>query len=312
MRLHNRMRRARLIVDFHAHLEEIEGRAPTPEAFVAEMNNAGIDKAVIYGVDQASFGEGVNNAWASLLKGPTTKKKWLPVSKEMSAVVNRSDEAISSFCRNAPERLIGFGSISPDRFRPDLKLEWAVKQLGLRGVKIYPHSGFYPNDKRMDRVYQKCVDLGVPVVIHTGIKAIRMQWIKYNDPTYVDDVATNFPDLDVVMSHGGYPWIEQFLAVAYSNPNIWVDITFLDYIEKTFAKDGLAEETIRRLADLVGTERILWGSEGPSLSLPLFGQHGAEHYQHSMDFLVKRFTFLSDQDKANILGDNAARLLKLK
>jgi hypothetical protein len=300
-----------MIVDFHAHLEEIDGRAPTPEAYVAEMDRAGIDKSVVYGVDQASFGEGVNNAWTSLLKGPTIKKKWLPVPREMPTIINRADEAISSFCRSAPERLIGFGSISPDRFRPDLKVEWAVTRLGLRGVKIYPHSGFYPNDKRMDRVYQKCVDLGVPVVIHTGIKPIRMHWMKYNDPIHVDDVATNFPDLEVVMSHGGYPWTEVFLAVAYSNPNIWVDITFLEYIERTFGKVGLTEETIRRLTDLVGTERILWGSEGPSLTLPLFGAHGSGQYKRSMNFLVKRFDFLSEKDKANILGGNAARLLKL-
>jgi predicted TIM-barrel fold metal-dependent hydrolase len=300
-----------LIIDFHAHLEEIEGRTPTPETYVAEMDRAAVDKAVIYGVDQANFGEGANNAWASLLRGPTTKKKWMPVPREMSAVINRDDEAISNFCSKAADRLIGFGSISPDRFRPDLKVEWAVKRLGLKGIKIYPHSGFYPNDKRLDRVYQKCVDLGVPVVIHTGIKAIRMQWIKYNDPIYVDDVATNFPDLNVVMSHGGYPWVEQFLTVAYSNPNVWVDITFLDYVERTFAKEGLAEETIRRLVDLVGAERILWGSEGPALSLPLFGQHGRGHYEESMNFLVKRFTFLSNKDKENILGGNAARLLNL-
>lgn len=301
-----------MIIDFHAHLEDMNGKAATSAAYISEMNRAGIDKAVIYGVDQASFGEGVRNDWSSLLKGPTAKKKWLPVPKELLAIINRADEQISTFCRSAPDRLVGFASISPDRHRPDLKVEWAVNKLGLRGVKIYPHSGFYPNDKRMDRVYQKCVDLAVPVVIHTGIKAIRMQWMKYNDPTYVDDVATNFPDLDVVMSHGGYPWTEQFLAVAYSNPNIWVDITFLDYVEKTFSKEGLTEETIRRLTDLVGTERILWGSEGPSMSLPLFGSHGPGHYEQSMDFLVKRFDFLSDKDKRNILGENAARLLKLK
>jgi predicted TIM-barrel fold metal-dependent hydrolase len=300
-----------LIVDFHAHLEEIEGKAPTSDDYVAAMDKAGIDKAVIYGVDQANFGQGVDNAWTTLLRGPTAKKKWFPVPREMPSVINRSDETISSFCRRAPDRLIGFGSISPDRFRPDLKVEWAVRQLGLKGIKIYPHSGFYPNDKRLDRVYQKCIDLEVPVVIHTGIKAIRMQSIRYNDPINVDEVATNFPELNVVMSHCGYPWVEQFLVVAYSNPNIWVDITFLDYIERTFAKEGLTEETIRRLVDLVGTERILWGSEGPSLALPPFGRHGPDHYEQSMGFLVKRFTFLSNKDKENILGGNAARLLKL-
>ena len=48
----------------------------------------------------------------------------------------------------------------------------------------------------------------MPVVIHTGIKAVRWQWMKYNQPIYVDDVATDFPELNVVMCHGGFPCCE--------------------------------------------------------------------------------------------------------
>lgn len=36
------------------------------------------------------------------------------------------------------------------------------------------------------------------------------------------------------MCHGGFPWVDEFLAVAHSNPNVWVDISFLDHIERTF------------------------------------------------------------------------------
>lgn len=74
----------------------------------------------------------------------------------------------------------------------------------------------------------------------------------------------------------------------------------------------LAENTLRRLIDLIGSERIIWGSEGPYFNLPLFGNHGPDYYNKSQDFLVKRFDFLSETDKNNILGDNAKRLLKIK
>lgn len=33
-------------------------------------------------------------------------------------------------------------------------------------------------------------------MIITGVKAVRWQWMNYNGPIYVDDVATNFPGLD--------------------------------------------------------------------------------------------------------------------
>lgn len=233
------------------------------------------------------------------------------MERELPVILNWDDDEVSGFCKAEPNRFIGFASIHPNQYRPDLKVEWAIKKLGLKGVKIYPHSGFYPNDPRLDRVYQKCVDLRVPAMIHTGIKALRTHQIKYNNPVYVDDVATNFPDLDVVMCHGGFPWTDEFLVVAYSNPNIWVDLTFLDYIERFMKRKGLAENTVRELVDLVGADRLLWGTEGPYMFLPLFGQHGPENYARSMDFLVKRFDFLSKKEKADILGENAKRLLKL-
>jgi predicted TIM-barrel fold metal-dependent hydrolase len=287
------------------------GEKYSSQEYVRAMDSAGVDKSVMLGVDQSEYGRGVANSWTSLLKGPTTKKGWLPVKRELPVVINWDDEDVSRFCKTEPNRFIGFASIHPDRYRPDLKVQQAVEELGLKGVKIYPHSGFYPNDPRLDRVYQKCVDLHVPVMIHTGIKALRTQQMKYNDPVYVDDVATNFPDLDVVMCHGGFPWSDEFLVVAYSNPNIWVDITFLNYIEKFMKRKGLAENTVRQLVDLVGADRLLWGTEGPYMFLPLFGVHGPEEYATSMDFLVKRFDFLSKTEKADMLGENAKRILRL-
>jgi predicted TIM-barrel fold metal-dependent hydrolase len=113
------------------------------------------------------------------------------------------------------------------------------------------------------------------------------------------------------MCHGGYPWTEEFITVAYTNPNIWVDLTFMERIEETFILPGLVESTIRRLVKLIGAQRLLWGSEGPYMTLPLYGSHEPSNYQISQDKLVRRFDFLSEKDKEDILGNNAARLLRL-
>ncbi len=286
-----------MIIDFHVHIEYKNATEKySADDIVKAMNSAGIDLSVLLGNDQGDAG----------YKRPWVNSSIMPVG------VNLSDEEIASYCINYPDRLIGFTSIHPDRYQPHRKVERAVEEFGMKGLKLYPHAGFYPNDKRLDLVYEKCVELEIPIMVHTGIKAVSWQSLKYNNPVYIDDIATNFPDLKIIMCHGGYPWIEEFMVVAYSNPNIWVDLTFLDYIENTFKKPGLAESTIKRLVDLIGAEKLLWGTEGPYMNLPLFGSHGPEYYAKSQDFLVSRFNFLSDQDKKNILGENARKLLKMK
>lgn len=285
-----------MVVDFHVHLEYREAKVKYGAAeTVAAMDAAGIDVAVLLGNDQADAG--YDPPWAD--------------PSRMAEDVNRSDEEMAAYCGLFPTRLVGFTSIHPDRYQPHRKVERAAREFGMRGVKLYPHSGFYPNDPRLDRVYEKCIELDIPVMIHTGIKAVAWQRLKYNDPVAVDDVAVNFPELKIVMCHGGYPWTEQFLCVAHSNPNIWVDLTFLDYIEKAYMVPDLVETTIRRLKGTVGTKRLLWGTEGPFMDLPLFGRHGPEYCRDSQHSLVRRFPFLSESEKEDILGNNAARLLKL-
>jgi predicted TIM-barrel fold metal-dependent hydrolase len=285
-----------VIIDFHAHLEyKTQDQTYSIKEFVAGMDQGGIDKTILYGNDQAD---------------PGSCPQWRD-TRFMAVPTNWSDEEVATFCNTEPDRLIGFSSIHPSRYQPERKVERAIKVFGLKGVKIYPHSGFYANDPRLDRTYSLCSDLGVPVVIHTGPKAVRWQWLKYNNPIHVDDVATNFPDLKVVMCHGGYPWVEEFLVVASSNSNIWVDLTFMDYIEQTFKVPNLVEDTMRRLVALIGAKRLLWGSEGPYMNLPMFGEHDPTYYSRSQEYLVTRFDFLNTEDKADILGRNAQRLLNI-
>ena len=285
-----------MIIDFHAHPDfKTLGELYSPAEFVAGMDLGGIDITCLYGNDQAD---------------PGSCPPWRD-ERFMAVPTNYSDEELKAFCEQYPDRLIGFTSINPNRYQPERKVERAIKEFGMKAVKLYPHSGFYPNDPRLTRTYDLCSRMNIPVIIHTGMKAVRWQWMKYNQPIFVDDIATNFPDLNIVMCHGGYPWTEEFITVAYTNPNVWVDLTFMERIEETFVLPGLVENTIRRLFKLIGAQRLLWGSEGPFMTLPLYGSHEPSNYQVSQYKLVKRFDFLSKKDKEDILGNNAARLLKL-
>lgn len=286
-----------MIVDFHVHIEQNKDKQfMSAEEIISAMDEANIAVSVLLGNDQSDAGD---------------KPPWAD-SKTIGVAVNISDEFICNYCKKYPNRLIGFTSIHPNRYQPERKVERSIKEFGMKGLKLYPHSGFYPNDPRLFSVYEKCIKYDIPVMIHTGIKAVRWQSLKYNDPVYVDDIATKYPDLKIIMCHCGYPWIENFMAVVHSNPNTYVDITFMEYIESVYQVDGFTEACIKRLLKIIGSKRMVWGTEGPVMKLPLFGKHGKEHYEFSKEFLVNRFNFLSEDDKRNILGNTACKILKLK
>jgi predicted TIM-barrel fold metal-dependent hydrolase len=286
----------RVIIDIHAHVEYIgSSERMSARDFVYAMDEVGVDKAVILGGDQADAG---------------SRPPWSD-PEEIVTGTSFDDDEVARFCSEYPQRLIGFGSVHPERHRPERKVERAVEHLGLKGIKLYPHSGFYPNDSRLDLMYQACADMQIPVMIHTGAKAVRWQVLKFNRPVYVDEVATRFPKLQIIMCHGGFPWYDEFLVVAHSNPNIHVDISWLNCMEKTFHRPGFTERVVRELTEIIGAHRVLWGSEGPISSLPLYGSHSIENYKKSVHLLVERFDFLSDVAKVAILGGNAHRLLAL-
>lgn len=300
-----------MIIDSHVHVEyKDDGTKFSAKDYLEAMDQSGVDKSLILGVDHGCAGDKPD--WVKRVKGPLTHVSWEEQRSFMPVVINYDDERVMEFCKADRKRLIGIASVHPERYRPDLKVKRAVEDFGLKGVKLYPHSGFFLNDRRLTRIYDYCERKGVPVFMHTGIKPLRSHYLKYCDPILADEVATQFPNLKIILLHGGYPWIREYLTVVHSNPNIYADITFLDYIELTFNEHGLVEKTMKQLHKLIGSKRIIWGSEGPFMYLPIFGRHGPEYIKQSQEFLVKKFDFLSEDEKKDILGRNTAKLLELE
>jgi predicted TIM-barrel fold metal-dependent hydrolase len=101
-------------------------------------------------------------------------------------------------------------------------VEREVKERGFKGVNIQPWAyRVHCNDKRFYPVYQKCLDLDIPVTIHCSINFTVNRSIDYGRPVYLDEVACDFPDLTIVANHGGWPWVNELIAVAWKHPNVY-------------------------------------------------------------------------------------------
>jgi len=167
--------------------------------------------------------------------------------------------------------------------------------LGIRLLKVHPpHQGFpanaYTNGlEALGRIYRRCEERGLPVMIHTGTSIFPGARSKYGNPMELDDVAIDFPDLQIVMAHGGRPlYMEEAFFILRRHRKVWLDLSGIPPVRLL--------EYFPRLPELV--DRVLWGTDWPS--------PGVKTLRVNIDqFLALP---LSDPHKKAILETNALAL----
>jgi predicted TIM-barrel fold metal-dependent hydrolase len=101
--------------------------------------------------------------------------------------------------------------------------------LGAVGLKLHPvHARFAPNEAVLWPLYVRCQDAGLPVVFHCGTSVFPGAVNRYADPGLVDEVAGAFPDLKIVLAHGGRGWWYDAAAfIAQMRANVWIELSGL-------------------------------------------------------------------------------------
>jgi predicted TIM-barrel fold metal-dependent hydrolase len=128
-----------------------------------------------------------------------------------------------------PERFKLMANLNPHYHFPLTDELERQMGLGAVGLKLHPvHGGFAPNDSALYPVYGLCQREGLPVVIHCGTSVFPGSTNRYADPILIEDVARDFPDLTVVLAHGGRGWWYNAAAfLATMRPNVWIEISGL-------------------------------------------------------------------------------------
>jgi GNAT superfamily N-acetyltransferase len=119
----------------------------------------------------------------------------------------------------------------PEFSHSSVLLEAFERQLdmGARGLKLHPiHGHFFANDRVLYPVYEKCERERLPVMFHTGNSLLRGSKLRYSDPYTFDDVINDFPDMKVVLCHGGRGfWYQIAELLVKSFKNVYIDISGL-------------------------------------------------------------------------------------
>jgi len=127
-----------------------------------------------------------------------------------------------------PKKFIGFGGINPLDDNAVEEIEHCICELGLYGIKLHPaQQGFFVNDRKIYPIYEKCEELGIPVMIHLGAGFSRYTPLKYSIPMLLEDVLIDFPDLKIIIAHLGRPWEHETCSLLRKYPNAFADISIL-------------------------------------------------------------------------------------
>lgn len=93
----------------------------------------------------------------------------------------------------------------------------------LKGISLEPGAmpvPWYGNDRRLYPIYEVCEEHHIPVVIMLGGRAGPD--VSYSNPAIVTQIAVDFPGVNFMVSHGGWPWVTQILGACFWQPNIWL------------------------------------------------------------------------------------------
>jgi len=209
------------------------------------------------------------------------------------------NEEIAAVAAANDDVLIPFASVDPHRPNAAEEVQRLARDHGVRGFKFHPNiQAFFPNDRTFYPVYEAIEAAGVPALFHTGHSGIGTGLpggggirLKYSNPMHVDDVAVDFPGLQIVLAHPSFPWQDEAISVALHKQQVYIDLS--GWSPKYFP------EQLVRYANTQLRDRVLFGSDYP---------------------LITPDRWLADFERANfkddvrqlILKENAIRLLQLR
>ncbi len=231
------------------------------ELLLGEMDEAGVDKGVVVGRLAGTLGSVPNS--------------------DVQAIVAAH-----------PQRFIGAASIDPTSRKGACETISAAVQAGFKLINIEPGSylvPMYADDRRLYPIYAHCEDLGVPVIMMVGGTAGPD--LSYSDPIRTDRVLADFPQLKVIVAHGGWPWVTEILHIAFRRTNMYLSP------DMYFSRMPGWEEYVKA-ADTFLADRMLYASSFPFCPV--------KDYKQWFEQLP-----IKPANLEKVMGGNAARLLGL-
>jgi len=214
------------------------------------------------------------------------EKALIPVSFE--------DEGTVDAVRSHPDRLLGSYQVDPTNVMDGVRgLRRAREEAGVVAATFFPCGSTPPvpiDDRLAYPLYATCVELGLPVFVNAGIPGPRVP-AEAQEVMRFDRVCYDFPELTVVMRHGGEPWCDLAVKLMLKWPG-------LHWSASAFAPKHYPREIVA-YANSRGADKIMYAGYFP--------------YGLTLDriFAELRDVGFKDEVWPKFLRENALRVLGL-
>lgn len=233
------------------------GMAPAPSLYSRSMTD------LLREMDAAGVARGVVRAHAM---GPRARDRG-----DLPPLV-ATNEDIANLVHEYPGRFVAM---------PTLRVEQMVRAAQLipelahdptfRGLVLHPHSWSVPvaaTDRNvMYPAYEVCEGLEIPLMLTIGGNAGPN--LGYNSPVVVDQIASDFPRLKLIVAHGDWPYVTEILHVAFRRENLFLSpdmylfgmAGWRDYVDAAngFLQDRFVFSSMHPYVPLTGA--VAWCTE---------------------------------------------------
>ncbi len=122
-----------------------------------------------------------------------------------------------------PDKFICFPAVDPADPEGAVKeIERCYRKYQVKGIALEPGWAGppkYVDDRSLDPIYEKCDELGL--IVSFTLSILAGEDLTYCNPLALQRMAKRFPNLTITVSHGCWPYVQEFLGVAMVCPNIY-------------------------------------------------------------------------------------------
>jgi predicted TIM-barrel fold metal-dependent hydrolase len=169
------------------------------------------------------------------------------------------NECVAQFVREYGNKFVPFYSINPRSPTAMSDLEHAVEDWGAQGIKMSSlYMEFKPDSEEYFKLYQRIEELGLVIMWHQGASfEAREGPLEWARPWMLDKVARTFPGVKIVISHFGFPWMREVVALLRKRPNIYTDVSCL--ATRTWVLYNALVDAVQYDAE----DKVFFGSDYP-------------------------------------------------
>lgn len=304
-----------MIIDFHTHIWEKNMLSLGYKEYLNYFTEMTRSDNKIYRADPNKLIEDMENAEVD--KAVVLIADYSFTSAKMDITIEKYIDYTIKICDDYRDKLIGFVGVDPRHGEKALELiRYGIEQ-NLKGMVLTPTTGFYLNDQIVIPLYDLAQELKIPIVIHDFEQVPMPFALKYIDPLTLDDALMKYMDVPFVIAPIGMATGQLIMTVAIRHINhVYGEISgFFTQFLVDKMPDMFLIQPLGMAKELYGSKNILFGSNWPYFENVISLPYWTQKIKNAKLPLIMRplgFPGLDDEDRQNILGKNAAKLIGIR